>query len=493
MTFDHYAKKFVKHQTLSVAVGEQKVLLSAKQYLAARIHELDPRVRVVLLLGAKQTGKTEGAAWAMLYQILSCPYDEFLILAPTYKKLDDATMKKFLELCEMIPGLIVTNATPGAKKRSSEQRARLVMANGSVVYYRSADKLSGLEGMTLRAAWVDEAQYIDREIVEEIRFNRLRIKNGMLYLTAALLKQELWQDHYLEEYRQKALAGDDEILYIPFSVYDLKGLKDRRTGRDLFDEELLERKRKSMDEESFRMYILGEVEDARRDDSLFPHKLIQDAVARWPEKFARLPERLYAFFAERARTLLGEDEIPKRTDPPDAIDLIVIGVDVAEFGGDNICVSYRHGRTVYWVENWGAMGLLELEERLVSLYNELSAIVPCMMVIDEGGIGKGIPIHLIDKGVDARGVFYGEHASDPAYASLKTELYFRLKEWLVCQEPPLVLPPIPALIYQMSTTKYSVSEEKKRLLIVKPRKSPDELDSVILGLVAGDGSANIFF
>jgi hypothetical protein len=475
-------------------LGGREYLFSAKQGRMATIFETDPQVRIVLALGAKQSGKTEGAALALMRLISQCPGEEFLILAPTYKKLHDSTLRKFKELCSLVPGFLVPS-TEKYRPHSTEMKAELVAANGATIFYRSADKLSGLEGMTLRAAWIDEAQHIDEDVVDEIRYNRLRIKKGILFITAAFLRPEQWAGHWLEEYKRLAQANDPEIALIPFTIYDLAGLVDRTTGKPLLDLKEIESKKRSMNPQLFRAWILGEMESSLRDDRLFPPEAIKLAHEEWKKRFPTIPKQLYDFITSRAHERLDIDpsifppNTPKPTDQT-----LVIGVDVAELGGDNICISYRMGRTVLWVENWGGMRIPDLELQLAHLYTALSKLhTDITLIIDEGGLGKGIPSHLADLGVNAQGLSYNEAPSDTAFTSIKAELYFRCKDWLCDQDNRLAIPPIPALTAQLTRIRYSVEGDKKKLSIIKPKDSPDELDSIIVGLVAGDGSVNIFF
>ncbi len=473
-----------------VNLGGKNYTFSSKQALIASVHESRPEVRVVLVLGGKQTGKTEGVSLALVRQIVQYPQDEFLIVAPDYKKLDDSTLKKFLELSNLIPGFIIPSSQKG-RKHSTEQKAKLVTYNDSVIFYRSTDRYSTFEGMTLRAAWVDEVQHVEEEVVREILWHRLSIKRGVLYLSGAYLRPEQWSGHWLEEYRNAALAGDKEILLVEFSAFDLQGLVDRKSGKPLFSAKELERKYKRLPPQVFQAEVLGIMQSATRDNHIFPATEIKKAVARWPEKFSQLPQNLYNFFVQRLQQ--SHEEVPPKAQKNDHLETMIIGVDVAEYGGDSICVSFRSGRTVYWVENWGGMSIPTLERELAKLYKECDKIIPCTMIVDEGGLGKGVPSHLVEMDVNARGIAYNEATSDPAYTSIKSELYFRLKDWLVSEEKPLTLPPVNALIEQMSKIKYEVSNDKKKLSVIKPKDSPDELDSIVVGIIAGDGEIPIYF
>lgn len=91
-----------------------------------------------------QSGKTFlGAHWAGK-KITEFPDKNGIIVAPTYKILQAATLKKFFEVF------------PELRRYYKEQKGEIELPTGGVVYIRSADNPLGIEGITAHWAWLDE-------------------------------------------------------------------------------------------------------------------------------------------------------------------------------------------------------------------------------------------------------------------------------------------------------------------------------------------------
>lgn len=91
-----------------------------------------------------QSGKTFlGSHWAGK-KIQEFPDKNGIIVAPTYKILQSATLKKFFEIF------------PELRRYYKEQKGEINLPTGGVVYIRSADNPLGIEGITAHWAWLDE-------------------------------------------------------------------------------------------------------------------------------------------------------------------------------------------------------------------------------------------------------------------------------------------------------------------------------------------------
>lgn len=135
---------------------------------------LDSEARVILLQAGIQSGKTMGGAMWLIQEILKYQAEgykyDYAIIAPTYKLLQQSTFKKFRDVA------------PSWLGTWKEQKSVYELTDGGNIYVRSADDPDSLEGMTLKAAWLDEAGQMP-ERVWSIIYGRLNILQGRMILT----------------------------------------------------------------------------------------------------------------------------------------------------------------------------------------------------------------------------------------------------------------------------------------------------------------------
>lgn len=117
-----------------------------------------------------QGGKTTvGAAW-MLDQVSRYPKDDHLILAPTYKILQQSTLKKFFTYY------------PKEWGDYNKQDYVFHLKTGGDIFVRSSEDPDSLEGMTLRSAWLDEAGQMKPVVWQKMK-ERTAIKQGRVLIT----------------------------------------------------------------------------------------------------------------------------------------------------------------------------------------------------------------------------------------------------------------------------------------------------------------------
>lgn len=131
---------------------------------------LDSEARFLTVACGIQSGKTmTGVIW-LLGEILKHPKDDFLIGAPTYKILEQSTMKKFFEIFPMHTAIY------------RKQDSVLELINGGKIYIRSTEIPNNIEGMTVRAAWLDEAGLMKPQVWTNVQ-GRVAIKKGRVLMT----------------------------------------------------------------------------------------------------------------------------------------------------------------------------------------------------------------------------------------------------------------------------------------------------------------------
>lgn len=117
-----------------------------------------------------QSGKTFlGVHWA-LKQIAQHEGKSGIIAAPTYKILQQATMKKFFDIA------------PSYRKYFKEQKGEINLPNGTTIYVRSADNPLGIEGITAQWVWLDEGGQCS-ELTWTILRSRVSMTGGQILIT----------------------------------------------------------------------------------------------------------------------------------------------------------------------------------------------------------------------------------------------------------------------------------------------------------------------
>lgn len=120
------------------------------------LHESQHRViesdrRFVLAAAGTGGGKTYvGPIW-LWQEIAKHPTESFIIVAPTYKVLRDATIPSWMNI-------VRGTALEGEYKKSDGQ---YILPTGGVIYLASADKPDSIEGKHVKAIWADEAGQYD--------------------------------------------------------------------------------------------------------------------------------------------------------------------------------------------------------------------------------------------------------------------------------------------------------------------------------------------
>jgi predicted phage terminase large subunit-like protein len=123
-------------------------------------------------------GIGSGKSWAGSYDLIrrAAPGRLYLVVAPTYSMLFDATFRSFLKLAEEM-GVV----DPGEVKRSAPPSIRL--RTGAEVLFRSGDDPERLRGPNLSGVWLDEASLLTVDAYR-IAIGRLREAGQQGWLTA---------------------------------------------------------------------------------------------------------------------------------------------------------------------------------------------------------------------------------------------------------------------------------------------------------------------
>ncbi|GAB6066023.1 hypothetical protein JCM9492_11150 [Aquifex pyrophilus] len=192
---------------------------------------LQSKKRIILFIGGTGTGKTWlGARWIVIKALQNA--GEYLLISPSLKLMKRTLwkeVKKVLKEWEI----------PFEK---NEQDMILTLFNGSRLYGIPADNPDRMEGVHASGAVFDEAGQVDKKVVFETAFRRLRFKNGQLLITTTPYR---W--NWLKELYDEALKGHEDIDLIT-----------ARTAENRhYPREEIEKARREMPEWRFRMFYEG--------------------------------------------------------------------------------------------------------------------------------------------------------------------------------------------------------------------------------------------
>jgi phage terminase large subunit-like protein len=108
----------------------------------------DKKHRVVIALGGRGSGKTHVAVVKTIGTVLEYPGSRVWFVAPDLERLEEGLLNKFRELCP-----------PDLLAQQHLTKRLFVLANGSVIHWRSTDAVAGLRAGEQNFAVFDEAAW----------------------------------------------------------------------------------------------------------------------------------------------------------------------------------------------------------------------------------------------------------------------------------------------------------------------------------------------
>jgi phage terminase large subunit len=193
--------------------------------------------RFVGVIAGTGGGKTWfGPIW-LYREIAAHPDNDYLVAAPTYGMLAKVTMPAFVRFMEeMVPGIMT---------RYKAQDKVLPLPGGGSVFFGSADNPLTMEGVHVRAVWLDEAGQMKRE-AWEVAQRRVGHKRGRILITTTpynlgWLKGEVYE---------RWTAGDGDYDVVQFPSY----------WNPTYSREEYERARRTLPSWKFSMFYDGRFE-----------------------------------------------------------------------------------------------------------------------------------------------------------------------------------------------------------------------------------------
>lgn len=208
-----------------------------------------------------QSGKTFCGSWWARRKIEECPRGTGVIVAPTYKILQQATMRKFFELW------------PDLRRHYKEQKGEIALPGGGIVFVRSADAPLGIEGITANWIWLDEGGMCS-ELTWTILRSRVAMTGGQVLITTTPYNMGWLYKNFYIPWKE----GEDKNL----SFFTWASIQNPRFSKEYFDAE----RRRLKPEEFARRYegkfekMTGLVWDIPDDLIIDPKNISTKAEAR---------------------------------------------------------------------------------------------------------------------------------------------------------------------------------------------------------------------
>jgi len=154
----------------------------------------------------------------------------------------------------------------------------------------------------------------------------------------------------------------------------------------------------------------------------------------------------------------------------------IIGVDVALGGLDSTVIFPRQGKIAFpYVELRSAKPSM-IASRVITAKNKWKGEIE--YIDDTGGFGSGVIDSMRQAGFNPIGVHFSEKSGDMRYFNKRSEMYFRMSEWV---KNGGCLPKCPKLKKQLTELSYSFDKGKFKLNPKKELgKSPDQADALAL-------------
>jgi phage terminase large subunit len=239
------------------------------------------------------------------------------------------------------------------------------------------------------------------------------------------------------------------------------------------------------------------VESNWRDNPWFPKVLEDerqhDKASLLPEEYAHIWEGEYESVGDNQFIPRGIVKAAREADiHAEAHDELIMGVDVARMGADEIVFAVRRGRDAT-TEPWLFFRKMDTMETASRVAREIDRLGPDACFIDMGGVGAGVYDRLNQLGYVDRGVVIGVDSSRKSdgrgsakTANKRAEMWQVMKDWLA--QGQVSIPNDMTLEAQLTGVLYKHDTNNAILLERKddPRRvklgipSPDRADALAL-------------
>lgn len=375
-------------EVLGVVPNPEKGEVGLDQWQKDTLRAFGAGERRISIRACHGPGKTAVAAWCITYNLLFRFPQKSVATAPSRDQLEGALVAevhKWLgKLPQSLQDLLDIRSMSVALKSApdlSSFRARTARAENP----------EALQGVHEADGWVfivaDEASAVHENIFESAsgsmsdhNCQTMLLSNptrtsGFFYDTHHKLKDMWFTIH---------IGAEDSSRVVDDFVEEIA----RRYGRE---------------SNAFRVRALGEFPLSDLD-TIIPYEFVASA---------------------RSRDIVVPQNLPT-----------VWGLDVARFGDDsNALVKRNRIALLPDIKEWGGVNLMDTAGRVLREYKDTPEEQrPEEILVDAIGLGAGVVDRLVEQGVPAIEVNVSEAAAlNDRYRNLRTELWFKAREWLMVQ------------------------------------------------------------
>lgn len=413
----------------------------------------DARERLMSIKSGHGVGKSTLLAWLMCHHLLFRYPQKTVVTAPSSTQLWDALWAEFRSCIEKLPAHWRDLLNPKADRVELTRKPDDSFVSARTSRAETPEALQGVHSQ-----WVlliaDEASGIPEPVFEAAMgsmsgHNAITILTGNPVRTSGLFHAthtalaDLWWTKTVS------------TLDVPAAVSGLFVEQVRRTYGEHSN--------------AYRVRVLGEFPTSE-SDTIIPFELVEAAIKR------------------DIRAQVGA--------------AVVWGLDVARFGDDRTALAKRRGTELLEpIKIWTKLDTMQVAGRIHNEYTHTPLdIRPLEINVDVIGLGAGVLDRLRQLGLPARGINISEAPALMAqerYRDLRTELWFRAREWFErrdCKLPAFYerAPEGQDLVRELTVWKYDYAPQSNKIVALSKRDmkkkygvdSPDLAEAFILTLAS---------
>ena len=391
-----------------------------------RVH--DARVRFNVLALHRRAGKTELALMELIEAAIAFRLDMglFIYLAPYLKQ---ARAIAWLRLKAILEPMIAL----GQVEVREGDTAIVFKKNGCMIRLFGGDNPDAMRGLRIDGAVIDEVAQIRHEVWDEIIQPAMSDRKGWAMFIGTPNGVNLFSQLYYKG------LDDPEWYAARWTVYDTEAL----------DPEEIERLRRDMPENSFAREYLCDF-SAQAENALISLHQVMDAI----------------------NSGLTEDDVEGSP--------VILGVDVARYGGDRSVIFMRKGLLAYQPHVYHEVNNMDLAGYVAEAINEYSPDLVCI----DAGRGEGVIDRLRQLGHSIVEVNFGGKPMDAHYVNKRSEMWDLMRQWI---DKGGRLPNIEALKVDLCAPTYSYDNAANKFALESKDKlrdrglpSPDLADALAL-------------
>lgn len=395
------------------------------------IHPALERYRFAVIVAHRRYGKTVGMVNELIRKAVNCdkPSPQYVYLAPFRNQAKRIAWNYLKHYTAQIPQMKV-NESELYVEFPSQVKDRV----GARIYLMGADNPNALRGMYFDGIVLDEYAQHPANLWGEVLRSSIAERGGFAYIIGTPRGQNQFYETY-----QKAVNNPEWFT----CVY-------RVDETNVLPEAEVESMKRDMTDIEIRQELYCDF-TASSGNVVIPIDVVTEAAHR---------------------KIIGSDV---RYEP------IVMGVDVARYGGDRSVIFWRQGRLLNEPVICIGLDNMEVAARAASV---IAKIKPCTVFIDAGQ-GTGVIDRL--RALGFQGIIevpFGSKAQDDRrYENIRAEMYFKARDWLMSGG---AIPNNTDLKAELTATEYKFSRAGRIMLEPKEEtkkkigKSPDLADAFVL-------------